>query len=136
MTVNLSKNGKNKVYGVHRLVAKAFLTKLSNILEVNHIDGNKQNNQVENLEWVTRTENLEHAYRILGRKNNVKIFLGKENPLHKIVEQFSLNNVKIAEYYGTREASRTTNVPASNICICCNGKIKQAGGYIWKYKEE
>ena len=60
--VELVKNGQRKSIRVHRLVAQAFIPNPENKLEVNHIDGNKTNNHVENLEWVTSSENTIHAY--------------------------------------------------------------------------
>lgn len=61
--VNLSRNGKSKAFLVHRLVAIAFCENKELKREVNHIDGNKQNNSFENLEWSTRSENVKHAIR-------------------------------------------------------------------------
>ena len=65
--VHLRKDGKESQKLVHRLVAEAFIANDDNKPQVNHIDGNKQNNNVKNLEWVTRSENLLHAYRVLKR---------------------------------------------------------------------
>lgn len=62
--VHLSNNGVNKHRAVHRLVAIAFINNPDNKPEVNHIDGNKENNCVYNLEWVSRSENMKHAYSI------------------------------------------------------------------------
>lgn len=62
--VHLSKDGVNKHRSIHRLVALAFLDNPDNLPEVNHIDGNKENNCVDNLEWVTRSQNMKHAYSI------------------------------------------------------------------------
>lgn len=64
LLVGLNKAGKTKKFGVHILVATAFLPNLENKPEVNHRDGNKQNNHVSNLEWVTERENVQHAFRI------------------------------------------------------------------------
>lgn len=61
IAVTLHKQGKQKMYLVHRLVAKAFITNPKNKPQVNHKDGVKTNNSAENLEWVTSHENLEHA---------------------------------------------------------------------------
>lgn len=68
--VNFSVNGVRKVFLVHRLVAETFLGKPKN-KEVNHIDGNKLNNRLENLNWVTHSENIKHAYDsgLFKRKN-------------------------------------------------------------------
>ena len=66
-SITLSNNGKVKTHMVHTLVATAFIGKNENKLEVNHIDGNKENNRVENLEYVTGSENKKHAYRIGAR---------------------------------------------------------------------
>ena len=62
--VHLSKNGKVKNAPIHRLVAKAFIENVDNKPQVNHIDGNKKNNNVTNLEWCTNLENQRHARKI------------------------------------------------------------------------
>ena len=62
LSVSLSKNGKTKSYRVHRLVAEHFIPNSNKLFQVNHIDGNKQNNHINNLEWITCKENIHHAW--------------------------------------------------------------------------
>ena len=63
--VNLYRYGKVKKYLVHRLVAKEFVYNPENKPHINHLDGNKLNNNYSNLEWCTRSENVQHAYDIV-----------------------------------------------------------------------
>lgn len=67
LVIALCKNKKKYKTGVHRLVAQAFIPNPEDKPEVNHIDGDKQNNRVENLEWVTGSENMRHSFAN-GRK--------------------------------------------------------------------
>jgi hypothetical protein len=69
LTVSLSMNGASKTYYIHRLVAGEFLANPGNLPVCNHRDGNKANNHVENLEWVTYSENVQHAFAT-GLSNN------------------------------------------------------------------
>ena len=78
--VNLLTNGKRKGFAIHTLVANQFIPKIDNERwQVNHKDGNKQNNSVENLEWVTPKENLQHSVNVLGN------LIGSNNPNSKSV---------------------------------------------------
>lgn len=67
--VNLFRNSCGKQFSVHRLVAEAFIPNPDNLPQVNHKDGNKQNNTVENLEWCSVSENINHAIQVLNRKS-------------------------------------------------------------------
>lgn len=67
--VSFSFNGKVLNKRVHRLVAEAFIPNPNNYLEINHIDGNKENNSIGNLEWCTRSENIKHSFAIKLRPN-------------------------------------------------------------------
>lgn len=120
--VNLCKNGITKLTLVHRLVAQAFIKNTNNYNCINHIDGNKTNNNIENLEWCTYKENIQHAYRTgLNKKS-------------KEVNQYSLNGEYLSTYKSTYKASYATGINQSNIYMCCVGKRKTAGKYIWKFK--
>lgn len=123
LQVVLQKHKNIKWEKVHRLVAQTFISNPKNKREVNHKDGNKQNNCVNNLEWVTISENQLHSYYVL--KNNIKSVI-----------QYDLKGNFIKEWDAIMTASKTLNIFHSNISSCCNNKRKTAGGYIWKYKEE
>jgi hypothetical protein len=114
----------NKTYALHRLIAFAFLENLENKEQVNHIDGNKLNNCVSNLEWVTNQENQIHKFKI-GLGNNYT---------RKII-QYDLEMNKIKEFNSIVEASKTLNIGKSNISGVLTNYRKTAGGFIFKYLE-
>lgn len=118
--VNLCKCGKVKKYLVHRLVAEAFIPNTENKPQVNHIDGNKKNNNIDNLEFVTNSENTIHAYRT-GLKCNAKR-----------VKQLDLQGRFIKEWESMLQASRELKISYGIINECVSGKRKTARGYIWK----
>lgn len=122
---------KNRRYMyVHRLVAMAFIPNPENKRTINHKDGIKTNNCVDNLEWSTDSENAIHAF-----KNNLRhMGSGAENHTSIPVIQMSMDGGYITEHVNIREAERQTGAWNQNISKVCKGLLKSTGGYKWKYK--
>lgn len=127
---HLCVNKNRRCFKVHRLVAQTFIPNPKNKPQVNHIDGNKENNKVNNLEWATNKENQIHAYKF-GLSKGLK---GVKSPHAKKVIQFDLKRNFIKEWNYIKEASEALNINNSKIGMCCKGERKTAGGYIWEYK--
>lgn len=137
--IDLWKNNQRNKYAIHRLVAETFILNPDNLPQVNHIDGIKTNNNVDNLEWCNQSHNTKEAYR-LGLKKPCKYWLGKKGYLcinSKHVNQYNTKGEFIKQYGSTMEAERQTNINHTHISACCLNKksYKTAGGYIWKYVE-
>ena len=129
--VSLYKNRIKKTFKVHRLVAETFLNNPCNKLQVNHKDGNKKNNNVENLEWCTQEENQIHAFKN-GLNHGRR---GVENGHHRKVVQYDKEMNKIKTWSYMTEIQECLGINVSNICNCCKGKIKSVGGFIFRYSE-
>ena len=108
--VRLCKNGKYKNCSVHRLVANAFIPNPHNYSDVNHKDKNRQNNHVDNLEWLPHDE---HMIKNKSRK----------------VKCIELNTI----FDSIQQASKETGVHEGNIVEVCKGKRKSCGGFTWEY---
>lgn len=114
LRVILHKDGKRKQMKVHRLVASAFIPNPQGLETVNHKDEDKTNNSVSNLEWMTRIDNINYS---------------QAHPVQMLDKQGNL----LATFPSTQEARRQTGIAQSSICLCCLGKYKSAGGFVWRY---
>lgn len=131
--VELYKKDSRKCFYVHRLVAMAFLDNPENKPQINHKDGNKLNNCVDNLEWATSSENLKHAAQTGLRINPMLGKKGKKSPLAKPVIQYDLDGNFVAYWHSVADVARAFNTKITTICACTNGRHKSSKGYIWKY---
>ena len=139
--VMLSKNNHITCCKIHRMVAKYFVPNPQNKPYVNHIDGNKHNNNADNLEWVTPLENNLHAYRVL-HKHPMHGYKYDKNKNSKKVEQWYISEegykYHIATYANAVVAAKINGLSQKSIQSCCNhfGCYGQSGGYIWQYSDK
>lgn len=119
------KNGKVKTELVHRLVLLTFAgpSEDPERTQVNHIDENKANNRLDNLEWVTAKENCNHGTRSQR--------VGEQH--RKVISQYTMDGKWIATYCSITEATAQTSINHGNISACARGERRSAGGYTWRY---
>ena len=123
LIVNLHKEGKQKHYYIHRLVATAFIPNPDNLSQVNHINEDKTDNRVENLEWCDNKYNINYGTRNerIGKTNSIPIL------------QFDLDGEFVKKWDSIMQVERELGFDNSGICMCCKGKRKSAYGYKWRY---
>jgi sulfur relay (sulfurtransferase) DsrF/TusC family protein len=129
--VTLYNCGKNIHKKIHRLVLESFMGINNEKSQVNHIDGNRWNNHINNLEWCTSSENIWHSHNVLYRDFSA---YGENHKNSMTVSQYDINNNLINIYGSVNEAGRQLNISFSNIAKCARGERKIAGGFIWKYE--
>lgn len=130
--VVLYNKGTVRTFKVHRIVAETFIEKPLNKEQINHIDGNKTNNRVDNLEWCTAKENMNHAFKN-GLCNNKKN--GKGVRAVKVAQLDKENNL-IAIYVSQTVAAKINNISTGVISACSRGILKTGGGYKWAYIDD
>lgn len=130
LTVGLGRrvDGTRRTKTVHKLVALAFLPNPNNYPEINHLDENKDNNCVWNLEWCTHKYNTHY-------NNDSAIERGSKKQ-RKYFGQYSLDGELIKIWHGFKKLDRETDYCRSSVTDCCLGKIKTYRGYVWKYLTE
>lgn len=123
--VSLQRNGKQYLRTVHILLARAYIENPRECEQINHIDGDKTNYDLSNLEWCTPRENNIHA-----RHNGLHLSDGD-----KSVKQFTVDGEYVSQYKSISEASRHTGINRCAIGNVARGKprYKTAGGFVWRY---
>lgn len=135
-TVNLYKNGEMRTFLIHRLVACNFIENPNNLPQINHKDGDKSNNKVENLEWVSGAENMRHAY-----ENNVGGFKEKAlATINEINNRYSYKKVifkkgnEILSFNSVSEAANLLGLKRDCIINSIRRKHKLFGFEVFGYK--
>lgn len=126
MFVGLCNKGERKYAMVHRLVAMAFIPNPDGHTEIDHINGNKADNRVENLRWVKHIDNMNNPATIGARMDAIRAKQGKPIIAFK-------DGKKIGEYSCMMDAARALNLFCTNICKQLKGKSKTVKGYTFEY---
>ncbi len=122
--MHLSKHGEDKSFSAHRLVAQVYGVKPDNKNKVNHKNGKRSDNEIENLEWCTQSENCQHAHDTGLNKSQ------------KAVIQYNIKGEEVARYKSAAFASKMTGVGFGQISKVCLGKFASGGGYIWRFESD
>ena len=125
--------GQKNVIGVHRLVGLTFIPNPENKPCINHKNGIKDDNRVENLEWTTHSENHKHSFEVLGRKVSSGCFKKGNKACCKPVVQYNLNGTLLNIFESGTGAAKYINGNQASISNNCRGKTKSYNGYVFKY---
>lgn len=121
---NLMKNGKSYLKPLHRLLIETFKENKDNLPCINHIDGNKLNNSLDNLEWCSYGHNEKEAYRLGLKKPRIK-----EKEIVQLTKDYKI----VSFWKSANEIKRILGYSVGNICEVCNCNRKSAYGFIWRY---
>lgn len=141
VSYRLNKN-KTKSIFVHILIWECVNGKVPEGYDVHHIDGNRQNNSIHNLELIEHSEHMRihniNTKNCVGRiiSDKTKEKIRNNNNLYKLVGQYTLDGELINIFKGTREVQRKFGYKQTSISMCCRGIYKQSYGFIWKYINE
>lgn len=128
--VSLTKDGKSKGFGVHRLVAMTFLPNPLGLPEVNHKDETRDNNVLENLEWCSRKYNRNYG----GYRERMSKAIKNNPPHHRSISAYDKTSKKFYKSWDTiKEAEEELGLSRGTIGKALAGITKTSGGYIWKY---
>lgn len=128
--VTLCKEKKKTTKTIHRLVAINWIGESN--LDVNHKDGNKYNNKLDNLEFISKSENTKHAIKNgLFKPNFDKIAIEKRK---KVKQINPINNEVINVFISAHDASKKTGFNRGNICSCCRGEVNLVNNFKWEYE--
>jgi hypothetical protein len=133
LSVTLSVGNNFSTHPVHRLVAMTFLPAIPGKTAVNHKDGHKLNNRVENLEWCTFAENTKHGYD-MGLIKTPPTRSGKQHFRSKPVIQMDKQGNVIAEFESVNQAALAIDYHVTGILLSCRLPKRHAGGYKWQFK--
>lgn len=120
------KNDRNvHSYQVHRLIAETWIPNPKKLPVVNHKDGDKKNNAMTNLEWVSHSQNVRHSLDVLKNRGHIKSVI-----------QVTLEGKFVCKYPSLVDAEKATKIDSRSICLVCQGKRRKAGEYVWFYEKD
>lgn len=143
LRIRLCKNGKQKIFQIHRLVYETFVGKIPDDMQCNHINERKDDNRLENLNlmtpkensnWGTRNERIGEAKKGMKLSEETKNKMKNHPNKSKIILQIELNGNIIADFHSLCEVQRQLGYEKASVSRCCLGKQKTAYGYKWQYK--